>query len=81
MTTPITRSFHYTCRAILASEKANGYAKSYAKAGLGLYDNESIRVQCLYILNNIAHWRGENSKECRTTLKRLSKLDQQPVQW
>lgn len=54
----------------------NTYAQAYAKAGLELWyqdaDRETIKVQCLYILNNIQHWRGPIAKEVRQTLKTLS---------
>ncbi len=30
---------------------------------------EALRVQCLYVLNNMSHWRGEIAKAVRQTLK------------
>lgn len=51
------------------------YAKAYAKAGLGLAedDQEAIQVQCLYILNNMSNWRGPVASECREVFKALAK--------
>ena len=65
-------TFNEACLAIINSKKANGYAVAYAKAGVGM-TGEHRRVQALYILNNLTHWRGENSKEVRATLKEYSK--------
>lgn len=67
--------FKECCKAVLAESKNPGnmpYAKSYAQAGLSLDDPEAIRTQCLYILNNISHWRGETATTTRAALKRLS---------
>ena len=47
------------------------YAKSYANAGIGLTTKEEIQCQCLYILNNMSHWRGPIAKQCRETFKRI----------
>jgi hypothetical protein len=50
------------------------YAKSYASVSadeLESYDN-GIPTQCLYILNNIAHWRGETANRVRANLKRIA---------
>ncbi len=64
--------FYTACTAILHSPSANGYAKTYAKAGQ-LLDGEAARVQALYILSNITHWRAENAKQVRSFLKEFSK--------
>ena len=50
--------------------KAVNYAVNYAHAGLEM-TNKSLRVQCLYVLNNITSWRGEVASEVRLTLKRF----------
>lgn len=65
-------TFHECCKAIVQSAKANDYAKAYARHGCGLYEADEIRVQALYILNNIQHWRGERSKEVRARLKEFA---------
>lgn len=64
-------TFHEACRAIEANDKAPAltYAVGYARAGLTLDDPHAQRVQALYILNNITHWRGQLATEVRTTLK------------
>ena len=49
-------------------DKALNYAINYAKAGLHLTGHE-LKIQCLYILNNITHWRREGHKEVRKVLK------------
>lgn len=48
--------------------KALNYAVAYAKAGLRM-SGEELRVQVLYILGNITHWRGEQAKRIRQNLK------------
>ena len=52
--------------------KALNYAVNYARGGL-LLSGEALRVQCLYILNNMTAWRGIAAKEVRTTLKEFTK--------
>ena len=53
-------------------QKALNYAVNYARAGLAMTGHE-LKVQCLYVLNNIAHWRGETAKEVRNILKEFTK--------
>lgn len=52
-----------------AEEPALNYAVNYAQYGVGLDDSEELRVQCLYVLNNLAYWRGDVAHEVRETLK------------
>jgi hypothetical protein len=60
-----------------AHEKALNYAVNYAKYGIEMVDRgdelwirpSDMRVQCLYVLNNITHWRGDLAKRVRTSLK------------
>lgn len=49
------------------------YAVDYCKAGLGM-TGEELRVQCLYILNNISHWKHPEGKEVRRVLKEFSRV-------
>lgn len=48
--------------------KALNYAVNYAKAGMIMTGRE-LRTQCLYVLNNMTHWRGLASKNVRQCLK------------
>ena len=48
--------------------RAVNWAVAYARAGLDL-EGEDLRVQCLYILNNITRWRGDTARWVRRTLK------------
>jgi hypothetical protein len=66
------KTFHDACRTVLRSAK-DEYGKSYANAGLTLSDEEEIRVQCLYILNNLGSWRGEEARNTKEIFKRFSK--------
>jgi len=52
-------------------EKALNYAVNYAEAGCWM-KGEELRVQCLYVLNNMSHWRGETAKQVRETLKKFT---------
>ena len=54
------------------NEKALNWAVNYARAGLAM-SGEDLRVQCLYVLNNITHWRGEVAKSVRQILKDFTK--------
>jgi len=57
-------------QGILVNRDASAvnWAVAYARAGLDL-EGEDLRVQCLYILNNITHWRGDTATWVRRTLK------------
>ena len=67
--------FHQCCRQIIANKnsKALNYCVNYALAGLHMEDEYEAKVQALYILNNMTHWRGEVAKATRATLKAFSK--------
>jgi hypothetical protein len=54
-------------------EKSLNYAVNYAAYGAGLPDGEELRIQCLYVLNNMTRWRGPLAKEVRETLKAYTK--------
>lgn len=63
-------------KCILSDKKSYGtslnYAVNYCKAAFGM-KGEALRVQCLYILNNISHWRHPLAKDVRKVLKEFSK--------
>ena len=46
---------------------STNYAIHYCERGLGMH-GEELRIQCLYIINNITHWRGAKAAEVRRTL-------------
>lgn len=75
----LVEEFHSACQSILYERAlpALNYAVGYALAGLSMTDPSEVQVQCLYILNNITHWRGETAKRCRETFKQLAK----PATW
>ena len=54
------------------NEKSLSWAVNYAIAGICMPDSEALRVQVIYVLNNISHWRGEVAKEVRATLKKYA---------
>lgn len=70
----LVEEFHSACQNVV-NERASpalNYAVGYAQAGGGMNDPHEIQVQCLYILNNITHWRGPVAKTTRATFKRLA---------
>lgn len=54
--------------------KSLNYAVNYCKA---VFSQEmsgyELKVQCLYILSNISHWRHPEAKRVREVLKKFSK--------
>ena len=69
-------TFHECCQAIVNNReaKALNYAVGYAKAGLAMAEgSHAAKVQALYVLNNITHWRGDLAKKVRTALKEYTK--------
>lgn len=71
----LIEEFHSACQSILHESKspALNYAVGYARAGLSMTDPREVQVQCLYILNNIIHWRGPVARRSRETFKQLAK--------
>ena len=68
-------TIYRACRLIL-DECKNEYAMSYARAleqAAEYGGDEALRVQALYLLSNISHWRGGHSKEVRAFLKEYTK--------
>ena len=63
-------------RKILEDEKSYktslNWAVNYCRHALSQL-GEELRVQCLYILNNITRWRHPNAKDVRATLKAFIK--------
>lgn len=76
MTKPTEVEVKNAILEILADRKSYptslNYAVNYCKVGLDM-TGEALRVQCLYILNNISHWRHPKAKVCRDILKAFSK--------
>ncbi len=50
---------------------ALNYAVMYARHGLDCQIS-SLHVQCLYVLSNMTHWRGEVAKRVRAELKQFT---------
>jgi hypothetical protein len=59
--------------AIIANRtnKALNYCVNYAIAGQGMTGHEA-KTQCLYILNNMTHWRGDDATAVRIALKQAA---------
>ncbi len=55
-----------------AYAKSLNYAVEYCRAAQYM-SGEELRVQCLYILGNITHWRHADAKEVRKVLKGFSR--------
>lgn len=75
-------TFEEACQAIVDAgndpKQVNqvNYAVNYASAGIHLIpkdDERGRKVQALYILGNITHWRGDKAKEVRAFLKEFAK--------
>ena len=64
--------FHRECRVVW-THCPDGYAKTYARGGLGLFDREAIDTQISYLLTNMGRWRGELARETKEKLKTLQK--------
>jgi hypothetical protein len=69
--------------AIIANKdaKALNYCVNYAQRGIEMIDRgdelwttpNNLRVQILYVLNNMTHWRGDLAKQVRASLKHHEK--------
>jgi len=60
-----------------AQAPALNYAVNYAKYALAMIASDAsdhdLKVQLLYVQNNITHWRGEIAKKVRAVLKGATK--------
>mgnify|MGYP001175612356 FL=1 len=66
-----------SCLNIILTDKKSystslNYAINYIKEGLNMSGHD-LAVQCLYILNNITHWRNPAAKPIRIVLKSFAK--------
>lgn len=68
----LIEEFHAACRTVLRSAK-DRYALAYADAGLDLEGEEEIACQCLYLLNNLGTWRGDEARVTKEVFRRLAK--------
>mgnify|MGYP001565151008 CR=1 FL=1 len=51
------------------------YAQTYALAALQMHMvDEEMRVQLLYVLNNLQQWRGEEARQTKSILKAYAKV-------
>lgn len=71
--TPVTASDVHDAIRVILSDTAKfstslNYAVNYCREGLN-QEGDALRVQCLYILNNITGWRHPQAKDVRKTLK------------
>ncbi len=48
------------------------YAVNYCLAARGM-SGEELRIQCLYILNNIVYWRHSKAREVRKLLRQFTR--------
>ena len=72
--TAVPLNWNLCCQLVLKAKGTSAYAKAYAEAGLRMVEGgDLVRVQAMYLLSNISHWRGERSKDVRAYLKPLSK--------
>lgn len=63
------------------NECKNPYAQTYLKAlplsasegeALGVTAEEGVRTQLLYVISNMAGWRGDTARETKKILKKYS---------
>lgn len=77
MSRPMEDQVKAAIRLILSDTKSYStslnYAVGYCRYALGM-TGEDLRVQCLYILSNLARWRHPAAKEVRATLKAFSQV-------
>ena len=81
-------NFNECCNEVLKCKNQIGYmqiAKGYASAGRDLHWRHSgdalkkaQKTQALYILNNIAQWRGDNATKVRISLKLIGGVKLKP---
>jgi hypothetical protein len=61
---------------ILKDEKSYctslNYAVAYCSHAMRITDPHEMKVQILYILNNISHWRHPEAKNVRMVLKKFA---------
>lgn len=75
-----TLAFTECCLRVIRASQAQKtptamihYAASYAAAGRHMHDRSAIRVQALYILNNLQGWRGEEARLVKAQLREFAR--------
>jgi hypothetical protein len=70
------KQVHEAIKVILSDKKSYptslNYAVNYCLLSREMH-GEALKVQCLYILNNITHWRHPLAKSVRQVLKDFTK--------
>ena len=59
----------------LVAKYGNDYAKAYANQALMQWHNmtdDELKIQCLYIVSNIVHWRHAKSGVARAVIKKCA---------
>jgi len=76
MRRPTPQQVHDAIHIVLSDTKAYptslNYAVNYCRAAIGM-GPEALRVQCLYIVNNLSSWRHEKAQEVRRILNAYAK--------
>jgi len=57
---------------VAKAEVKNPYAQAYLKAipdAVEHYGTDGFKTQLLYVMSNLAGWRGENARRCKGILK------------
>lgn len=71
-----TETFREMCVRVRLNCR-NPYAVAYATAGEQLVrenaDFHTCKVQALYVLSNLSHWRGDEAKAVKETLRAFVK--------
>ncbi len=67
---PTDEQVHEALQIIVdnSTAKALNYAVNYADVGRRM-SGKTLRIQCLYVLNNMTHWRGEDATKVRQVLR------------
>jgi len=63
-------------RAAMTSASTNTYAMTYAHAMTMSYDRygiDGVKTQVMYMLNNMASWKGEEARNAKKILKKWYK--------
>lgn len=73
-----TAAFNDACKRVCRAAKSAKpgslihYAATYASAGRHMTDRREIRVQALYILSNLSHWRGDEARTVKAVFKQFA---------
>ncbi|MBU2051522.1 MAG: hypothetical protein KKH61_21435 [Gammaproteobacteria bacterium] len=70
--TDYMEQYRLALKAVI-QHSGNAYAINYARAGYGMTAGHEVHAQCLYVLSNLAQWRGKEARAAKEILQDIAR--------